>query len=131
MYQIKQTARKLFIIICIIGLMLTLVQCKPYQTFPQEGIWYCEELQIQICFDKDREKRNTYAIIDDEKINCVLYTDYGNRYFSIVCQDMITGKYDSADYYAGEFISFNDERIITRDTQTQTEYVFVRVPEQS
>lgn len=126
----NQTTRKLCVIICVIGLMLTLVQCKIDQTFPTEGIWFCEELQIQICFDKDREKRNTYAFVDGKKINCVLYTDYGNRYFSIVCQDMLTGKYDSADYYAGEFITFNDEIIVTRDTQTQTEYVFVRVPEQ-
>ena len=65
-------ARKLFVIICIIGLMLILVQCKPDQTYPEEGIWYCAELQMQICLEKDRTERYTHAIIDGEKRNCAL-----------------------------------------------------------
>ena len=123
-------ARKLFVIICIIGLMLILVQCKPDQTYPEEGIWYCAELQMQICREKDRTERYTHAIIDGEKRNCALYTDYGNRFFSVVYMYEVDEKYESTTLYRGEFISFNDEKIVTRDTQTQTEYVFVRVPEQ-
>ena len=131
MYQIKQIARKLFVILCIIGLMLTLVQCKPDQQFPEEGFWYCEELQILLCPGMDSAGQYAYAFIDGEKRSCALYTDYGNIYFGIGYMYEVDGTLEYTSLYRGEWISFNDECIVTRDRQTQIEYVFVRVPEQS
>lgn len=119
---------KFFAVIYIMGFLLVfLVQCKPAQTFPNEGIWYCEDLQIQICFDKNPDKYETH-IIKDKKISCTLSTDYGNRFFSIVYQDTISAEYNyDTCFYAGEFISFDDDTLITRATDTQKEYVFTRI----
>ena len=127
--KITIDSRKICVCVCIICLMLTLVQCKPDQTFPEEGLWYCAELQIQICPGKDSAGQYAYTFINGEKRSCALYTDYGNKFLGIGYMYEVDGTWDYTSLYRGEWISFNDERIVTRDRQTQIEYVFVRVPE--
>ena len=122
---------KLFAAICIVSFSLMfLVQCKPTQALPNKGIWYCEDLQIQICFDKNPDMYETH-IISEKKVNCTLSTDYGNRFFSIMYQDTINSEYNyDTCFYSGECIYFDEEKMVTKEVDTGREFVFERLWEQ-
>ena len=121
-------ARKVCFISLVFGLLLLGVQCKPMQAFPEEGFWHCEDLQMQICFNHVQSKYDTYIILEDLKIDCALFADYGNRFFSINYHDTVIAEYNyDTRFFEGEFISFDKDTLIIKDINNQEQYVFSRI----
>ena len=99
--------------------------CVPTQYEPQEGVWYCEELQIQLSYKSDAP---CFVIENDEKIVCGCGSDRGVNYIQVLCQET-----DNPYYYLGEMvfcaeiISLNDVELIVYDESTQEQYAFYRI----
>ena len=92
---------------------------------PNEGVWYCDELKIQLSFTLDEE---TYAIINGEKVICVWGNNPGTSYLSVHVQEN-----GLEDYALGETIFFGkcseliDTELIIIDNDTGIPYSFIRM----
>lgn len=111
--------------ICLILILLT--GCTTHsKKVPTEGIWYCDELQISMDFDTDR---NTFAVIDDTKITCCILNDRGSSYVSVLYQDFKhkLPRYNmGSTVFAGECQSLNANCLYIEDDEGNV-YHFVRV----
>lgn len=93
---------------------------------PQEGIWYCRELQVQMVFSKGIR---TYAIIDGIKIECDTLNDRGSSYVSVLYQDLerrIPGYQLGDSVFEGECRKLKDNTLYVEDENGDI-YEFVRI----
>jgi len=92
---------------------------------PEEGVWFCEELQIQISYEKNA---NTFLIENGEKINCACGSDRGVKELQVYCQE-----WDHPTYRLDEMIFCADIKKLTDKTLTvfdplaKQEYIFIRI----
>lgn len=121
---------------------------RPADGVPQSGTWYCEELQTQLCFDKDysapiefyeekgyekmddEEYYRSYIMIDGQKFRCAV----GNRGISvfITYSDL---KFNEENYefhpigqnlFEGETQFLSKTKFVLKDSNTGKEYIFRR-----
>lgn len=114
--------RIFYLLICVI-LLLFLTGCYT-DWMPQEGDWFCEELQIQISFD-DGE---SYFVYDGEKIQCDCINDRGSKSFFVISQafdidDLPVG----TELFSAEYVELTDSIFTVKEESTGIEYIFVKV----
>ena len=80
--------KKLLPIILILPIILyvVVVVIGPTLVLPENGVWYCEELQIQLNFESDNSM-DSYIVVDGEKHQCRVGSDPGSSYFGISYTD--------------------------------------------
>lgn len=89
---------------------------------PEEGIWYCEELQIQLSFDS---RYKSYAILDDQMIVCACENSRGSKDILVLCQESIAGEYEIGDLiFSGRYVDLDGNRYVVRDMITHELYTF-------
>lgn len=99
--------------------------CTPDQYEPENGVWYCEDLQIQLSYDIGKE---CYAIIDGEKIKTACGSDRGVNRLCVSNQQKGHPKYYMGEtIFVAEIISLNETEFVVYDEQAQREFVFYRV----
>ena len=112
---------------CIAVLAIILFVSVGYipQYEPEDGIWLCEELQIQLDYSGTRD---TFVINNGEKIHCSCGSDRGVKAIQVVCQQRDHPTYDLGEiiFYA-EIKKIKDNTLIVRDPTTEQEYTFVRI----
>ncbi len=106
-----------FILLCLIA--VSIASCSFPVKYPQEGIYYCEELGLSIDFSIHMEDPNTCAKLYNEDgtyqvLECRI--DFGSTMFLLSDDDI---------YLAGK-VKFKDDKFILRDDK---EYVFWKQPE--
>lgn len=133
----------LLIILALFLLYVFLVYAgiiPPNQYYPTEGIWYCEELQIQLCFSDKPHNTHEGApdhdcciTIEGKQIKCYPHYKQGNPNFVVVYQksgstDKNTEEY-SIDhiFYKGHVKSLSKTRLVTKDRETGETYTFYRI----
>jgi len=113
----------LYIIFWIAGLFLTAGNIT-YWT-PEEGVWYCDDLEIQLSFSEGNE---TYAIIDGKKVQCVCINDRGAIDFSVLVQERNVPNYGVGDsIFWGQYVSLSESEFVVEDCNTGVRYIFVRL----
>lgn len=101
------------------------IGCTPDQYEPEDGVWYCEDLQIQLSYDVGKE---CYAIIDGEKITAACGSDRGVKRLYVSSQQKDHPKYYlGKTIFAAEIISLNETEFVVYDEQAQREYIFYRI----
>lgn len=95
------------LIICSI-LLPFLSACSPDQYEPTEGVWYCEELNIQLSYESDEI---TYMVIDGELVVCACGSDKGVDRILLCCQQE-----GHRDFYLGELL-FEAQIIALRESE--------------
>ena len=121
----------LIVIASILALIFTfyaylLLFTEPQEWMPQEGAWYCEELQMQITFVEGYE---CYAIVDGTKLPCQACCDKGSMSFYV---SVFTLEPDDSiplgkDVFEGKRIELTETEFTVLDLNTDKEVVFVRV----
>lgn len=53
---------------------------QEYYGAPQYGVWYCEELQLQLNFNKGEK---SIVLVDGNEVLCGVENDRGSAYFSV------------------------------------------------
>lgn len=96
-----------------------------HQWVPDGGVWYCEELQAQLAFDKESE---TYMMINGEKVVCSWINEIGSTYFYICCEEKNHPYYKlGATIFSGKVTHLDDENEYIITGENDVEYVFVRI----
>lgn len=112
-------------VIVILQIAMLFAGCVPDQYEPEEGIWYCDELQIQLSYESYAQ---CYIIEDDEKILCACGSDRGVKYIHVTCLERNHPQYKLGDViFFAEVISLNDTELLVYDEQTEQQYVFLRI----
>ena len=122
------------------------------QYYPTSGQWYCEELQMTLCFDHgmnqaDANHTCSYVTIDGQKIPCSVhymeskvnfrvayYDSVSDTYFDHTCSNEIgeSTEYDHTYsgyhvFYYGIAKSINKTKFVTKDRDTGETYIFYRI----
>lgn len=106
----------------IAGLFLTAGHAASW--VPEEGVWYCDDLGIQLSFSRGDE---TYAIIDGRKVQCACINDRGAADFSVLVQQRDVLNYDIGEsVFWGKYISLSENEFVVEDCRTGARYVFIR-----
>lgn len=101
------------------------VGCTPIEFYPNEGEWYCEELQIQLSFDAGGD---CFYIYENEQIKCGCGSDKGSTWLSVCSQDA-----DSEYFFLGEevfgaeFVSLEQDVLVVYSETDGRNYTFHRV----
>lgn len=99
--------------------------CTAAEFYPEDGEWYCEELQIQLSFDG---LGDCYYLIGEEKISCACGSDKGSRWLSVGCQETDSANFElGEEVFGAEFVSLDGNKLVVYDPSAETEYVFYRV----
>lgn len=126
------------ILLVALTLLLGLSACQSEYPFPNEGIWYCADLQAQFTMGKGNtfvsrgdglfvDKTKNYAIVNGERIAASLWSDRGSKYVWISCEEP-----DHPDFYEGEtiysfvFVSLSDTEYVLED-DTGKRHTFLRI----
>lgn len=121
--MMTKNAIRVILLTLIVCLALGLVACKKSGNIPENGIFFCEALNISIDFsiiDADPECGKVYAA-DGSSTTCRCMIDYGLG-ISIISSDQNT------DYLIGRF-QYKDDLFYVTAYDDGTVYVFERVPE--
>lgn len=125
----KYNARKFIVFVLLIPISVGLCACSFIQPKPEEGIWYCDELMIEIDFsvyDENEGVNPPYFAkkysADGTYQNVECLFDYGDN-IEIRSLDY------SERYLLGEFVYRQDTFVVTTMDGKYT-YIFKRIDDQ-
>lgn len=112
-----------FIIVIIV--MVLVLACAPTEFFPDEGKWYCEELEMQLAFGNDDD---CFVIRNGRKMKCACGSDRGSNYLSVGCQEFgCEYCYLGEEIFGATFVSLDETMLVVKDVNNGKEYVFTRI----
>ena len=96
---------------------------------PQEGTWYCAELNVHLVYDtKEGIPKNSYAVIDGTDIVCQLDGDFNTPYIYLNVRHAI-GDYSVGDLlYWWDVIELSEDQMILEDHYSKEQFIFKRIP---
>lgn len=129
MKKVWLIAKILYAMICVIPFIILLAYChalvNPVLWRPAEGVWYCEELKIQMSFDRSVP---TYAEINGKEVICSWGNDRGSAVITISNQDRSCQELKLDEViFAGEYVELDDHRFVLREYRGETLYTFIRI----
>lgn len=118
---------KVIIIVLLISFIILMLCICTYdsQLYPEDGVWYCEELQIYIDFGPGQISK---AIIDGEEIDCEIHHRSDSLSITIV-RLYSESTPENRVLFPGKFISQKGNELILCDRDTKVEYTFVKIEE--
>ena len=125
MHKLDYFYLAIMLIAILILIVLAVGIIFPVQHEPEEGIWFCEALQIQLCYEQDGE---TFIIEDGKKIICSCGSDRGAKAVDVHCQEFDHLEYDLGEtIFAAEIVKCSNGILLVREEKTQQEYMFLRI----
>lgn len=92
---------------------------------PEDGVWYCEELQMQLSFEKGQR---SYVVLDGTNIVCACENARGSKDILVLCQQNNVRGYEIGDLiFGGRYVDMSDDTFVLRDKESQKIYTFVRI----
>ena len=111
-------------ILLVAGIILILCAGANDPNIPKEGIWFCEELQMQISFEPNQR---SFKLVGEHKITCSWRHDKNSRYISIVCLEEKNAMYTFGDVvFCGEYVALDKQQYVLSDDTGKT-YTFLRI----
>ena len=111
-------------ILLVAGIILILCVETDDPYIPTEGIWFCEELQLQVSFESNQR---SFKLAGENKIICTWEHDKNSRYISIVCLEEKNAMYTFGDVvFCGEYVALDKQQYVLSDDTGKT-YTFLRI----
>ena len=120
--------RKIVSYIVLLALLITcqftLSSCAYTVWYPTEGIWYCDELQMQLDF---KTGADSFFVIDDTKIPCAAENDRGSKFLGVMCQSF-NCKYCHLGTWvlSAERVDLTETQLVVKSTEG-VYYIFERI----
>ena len=120
---IRVIAWFVFGILLLLGISI-ICSCRQSAVFPTEGIWYCDELQLQLDFG---DRTETLVETEGAKVKCQWVSDRGSPYIAVVCD---VKNCEHCPYgeciFKAEYSSSSETELILESTQDGKFYTFYR-----
>lgn len=106
-------------------IVIILSACEPVDFFPEDGKWYCAELNMQLDFG---ETMNCFIMKDNKAMRCACGSDRGSKWLSVSCQE-VNCEYCKLgeEVFLASFVSLDDAQLILQDAKQEHTYVFIRI----
>lgn len=118
--------KQLWLLFIPVLLLIIIPGCYT-EWMPIDGIWYCEELQIQIAFSSYGE---CFAMIDNQKVICDCINDRGSTWFSVVVQQgNVNGHPIGSSIFTAERVELTNDLFIVSQYLTGEEFTFIKIKE--
>ncbi len=144
--------KRIHISALVVLLIMFLPGCydQPKEYHPQDGTWFCEELQVQLCFDPesyataafyenkvymqmdDEEYYDSFIVWDGQMFRCSAHCKRNSPYLFIQYDDPRFNDtqcklYDIGyHFYETEIVSLSDNQMVLKDQHTAEKYIFLR-----
>ena len=112
-------------IIYLLCATLLLTGCKTTLWRPESGVWYCDELQLQLSFDSESP---CFVMQDGVRVDCTWFNNRGSKYIT-VCY--LTKDYDYITILDGKYVDLTDDRYIVENMDTGIQYIFCKIGDSS
>lgn len=110
----------LIIVICI-----SFVGCpKPVEYMPPDGVWYCEELEIQLSFEPNAE---SYAMVNGVKVACSVGNDPGTKSFWVTCIESVLDMSPGYVLWEAEYVHRDEYEFVVKEQHTGRIYTFTKL----
>ena len=122
--MVKREVKKFAAFILLISLNMGLCSCSIPRAKPKEGIWYCQELMIEIDFFTFNQQNTAFCAKKYDSdgtyqdVQCLF--DYGDN-IQISSLDW------SECYLLGDFVYRNDTFVVKSLLEDKRTYVFERI----
>ena len=114
---------RIFVIILLI--LILCAGCVPDQYEPEEGVWFCKELQMQLSYEKGIQ---SFLVENGEKIICSCGSDRGVQYLFVTNYDMSHPCYSfDEELFTARIISLSETEFLVYDEQAERYYTFLRI----
>ena len=147
----EKTMKRIFLVLLLLTMSLSGCHGKPRKYYPQDGVWVCDELRVQLCFDPENYNSvsfyedKLYLQMDDDAyytsmiewngqiFRCSAHCPWNTPYLYIQYDDprFNETQYKAYDigyhFYETEIISLSDDKMVLKDLNTKEKYVFVRL----
>lgn len=102
-----------------------LMWCFPDQYAPEDGVWYCKELLLQLSYEPGS---TCFVVEDGQAIVCACGSDRGSKWIYVFCQDAEQSKYHMGELlFSMQIVSLNDTELVVVEENANHEYVFRRI----
>lgn len=130
--------KKTSVIFILLVLIFEFSACTPEQRTPDDGTWYCAELQAQFSVNKgvgfvstdyvhSVDEYENYIIVGGDRIAALLSNDRGSMDVHIICQESNNLRYGLGEIiYSLEFVNLSATEYIVED-ETGKRYTFLRI----
>ena len=116
-------ARRITLLFYIGILLLGLAGCY-HEWMPQEGDWYCEDLQLQISFSGG----DCFWINNGEMIPCDCINDRSSKAFFVIAQAFGNENLPlGTELFCGEHVKLTDDEFVVREIDSGKIYAFTKV----
>ena len=118
----KKLITFILLIVLTITVFFAFLHAFAYQRiYPEDGTWYCAELNIYLNFGR---KAISKAIIAGEEIDCIACFLQDS---SDITVERIDDDNNTDVIFTGKFVSLKNNKLVLRHRQTQVEYTFIRI----
>lgn len=136
--------KKLIFSVILVGIILftyfvSRLAITPQSVLPQSGVWRCEQLQMELSFqkkpsfvavDETVENRNeslSFVMIEGEHVGCYAHNDKGSKNVYIHCREKGNKYfYEDQTICVLQHLSINEREWVLQDEGGQ-QYKFVRI----
>ena len=119
------------VLLLIIGICISFVGCdltalvpKPVEYMPPDGVWYCEELEMQLSFEPDAKG---YAMVNGVKVACSVGNDPGTKYFWVTCTESVLDMSPGHVLWEAEYVDRSESAFVVKEQNTGRIYTFVKL----
>ena len=143
---------RMYITTLVVLLIMFFPGCydEPKEYYPQGGTWFCQELEVQLCFEPesyvsadfygeklymqmdDKEYYDSYIVLDGQKFRCSAHCKWNSPYLYIQYDDprFNDTQYKAYDigyyFYKTKIVSVSEDEMVLQDTETSDKYIFLR-----
>ena len=119
----KKSTFYIVILIALTTCLIFLSSCNMPQWYPTEGLWYCDELQMQL----DCKHEETFVMIEGTKVVCAWGVDRGSKVLRVGCQDSTTKYYNVGEWIlTAEQVDLTETQLVVKSTDG-VYYIFERI----
>ena len=130
--------KRVSVLLILLVLIFELTACEFEQRIPNNGTWYCSELQAQFSIDQEDgyvskdyvhtvDESENYVIVDGDRIAALLSNNRGSINVYIICQEPDNLRYGLGEIiYSLEFVNLSDTEYTLKD-ETGNIYTFIQV----
>ena len=112
-----------FLLLLLYVVLIFTLEPKNKVWRPEQGVWYCEELHMQLSFEKGYK---SYVILDGEAILCACENDRGSKNLLVLCQEPNVKGYEIGDpIFSGRYVDLNNNKYTVKDNDSHELYTFV------
>ena len=114
--------KKLFCVILLVVFMLT--GCSIFRKYPENGIWYCEELEMYLDMSG-----YTGVYLDDNGVYAPVFVqiDFGTGFFINYCEDQWCEEYLKDGYHQATDFKYKNGILQLTDRKTKQVYEFIEI----